>query len=289
MSAENGYADLHMHTTSSDGTSTVEERVAQAKERGLEAISITDHDCIPPLLSSRRAFYDGVEVVTGVEIRADIFDTKIEVLGYYVDPNNEHLESILKEVRGYREKRNREMVSKLADVTGLDITYGSLEGSVDGSLGRPHLADILIEEGFADSVSEAFDEYLAEGGDVYVPMERAPYDEVIDAVHEAGGVASLAHPGRIRLDEVPEMVEELAENGLDAIEVWYPYGEVRSEEYAEIGVDDASRLAEEHGLLKTGGSDCHGPGSGKFRIGEVRVSKELFRELREVCDVKYSP
>jgi predicted metal-dependent phosphoesterase TrpH len=196
---------------------------------------------------------------------------------------------MLEEVRGYREKRNMEMVSKLADVTGLGVTYESLEDSVDGSLGRPHLADILIEEGFVDSVSEAFDEYLAEGGDVYVPMERAPYDEVIDAVHEAGGVASLAHPGRIRSDEVPEMVEELSENGLDAIEVWYPYGEIRSEEYAEIGVDDASRIAEEHGLLKTGGSDCHGPGSGKFRIGEIRVSKDGFSELGELRDRAHKP
>jgi len=278
MGTKNGYADLHMHTTNSDGTSTVEQRVEQAKERRLKAISITDHDCIPPSLNSRRTAYDGVEVVTGVEIRADIFDTKIEMLGYYVDPNDDHLNSVLEEVREYREQRNREMVSKLADVTGLDVTYESLDESMDGALGRPHMADLLIEEGFVDTVSEAFDEFLAEEGEMYVPMERAPYDEVIDAVHEAGGIASLAHPGRIRSDEVPEMVEELSENGLDAVEVWYP------EEYAEVGVEDASRLAEEHGLLKTGGSDCHGPDSGKFRIGEVRVSKDRLRELTRFCD-----
>jgi predicted metal-dependent phosphoesterase TrpH len=189
---------------------------------------------------------------------------------------------MLEEVRGYREKRNREMVSKLARVTGLDVTYRSLDESVDGELGRPHMADLLIEEGFVDSVSGAFDDFLGEDGEIYVPMKRAPYDEVIDAIHEAGGIASLAHPGRIRSDRVPKMVKELVENDLNAVEVWYPYGEVRSEGYAEIGVEDASRLAEEHGLLKTGGSDCHGPDSGKFRIGEVRVSEDRFMKLRDL-------
>jgi len=281
---ENGYADLHMHTTNSDGTSTVEQRVEQAKERNLEAISITDHDCIPPSLSSRRGSYDGVEVVTGVEIRAGIFDTKIEILGYYVDPNGEKLNSLLEKVQGYREQRNRELVSKLADVTHLDVTYESLVESVDGELGRPHMADLLIEEGFVDTVSEAFDEFLAEGGDVYVPMKRVPYDEVTDAVHDAGGVASLAHPGRIRSDRVPEMVEELTENGLDAVEVWYPYGEIQSEEHADLGVEDASRLAEKNGLLKTGGSDCHGPDSGKFRIGEVCFSRYYLDGIRELAN-----
>lgn len=277
---ENGYADLHLHTTNSDGTSTVKERIEQAKERGLSAIAITDHDCIPTVLNSTRTLRDGVEVVTGVEIRADIFDTKIEILGYYIDPANDALNSVLERVRGYREKRNRKMVDRLTEVTGLDVTYESLNDSVDGTLGRPHLADLLIDEGFVDTVSEAFDEYLAEEGDVYVPMERVPYDEVIDAVHEAGGVASLAHPGRIRSDRVPEMVEKLANNGLDAIEVWYPYGEVRSDEYSDIGVEDAEHLAEEYGLLKTGGSDCHGPGSGKFRIGEVTITEEQLLRLR---------
>ena len=283
MDTDTGYADLHMHTTASDGNSTVEERVEQAKERGLGAISITDHDRIPASLDSPVTSRDGVKVVTGVEIRADVFDTKVEILGYYVDPTNDRLNSVLERVRGYTKDRNREMVERLADATGLDITYEYLKESVDGSLGRPHLADLLIDEGFADTVSEAFDEYLAEGGDVYVPMERAPYDEVIEAVHEAGGVASLAHPGRIRSDRVPEIVEELSENGLDAIEVWYPYGEIRSEDYADIGVEEAEALAEEHGLLKTGGSDCHGPDSGKFRIGEVRVSEELFAELESLA------
>lgn len=283
---KNGYADLHIHTTNSDGTSTVEERVEQAKDRGLKAISITDHDRIPPSLESPRKSYKGIEVVTGVEIRADIFDTKIEILGYYIDPTNDRLNSVLEKVRGYREKRNRKIVDRLTEVTGLDVTYESLNDSVEGSLGRPHLADLLIDEGYVDTVSEAFDEYLAEGGDVYVPMERAPYDEVIKAVHEAGGVTSLAHPGRIRSGSVPEMTEELVESGLDAIEVWYPYGEVRSDDYADIGVEEAEALAEGHSLLKTGGSDCHGPESGKFRIGKVAVTEEQLLKLRTESSVE---
>jgi len=277
---EDGYADLHIHTTNSDGTSTVEERLEQAKLRDLSAISITDHDCIDSSFDSPRVIFDGLEVVTGVEIRANIFNTKVEILGYYVDPTDNILTSMLEKVRGYREERNRKMVEELTKMTDLNVTYESLNASVDGALGRPHFADILIDEGFADSVSEAFDEYLTKGSDAYVPMERAPYDKVIDAIHNSGGVASLAHPGRIRSDRVPEMIRKLANYGLDAVEVWYPYGEVQSNDYANIGVEDTERLAEAHGLLKTGGSDCHGPGSGKFRIGEVTVAEEHLVELR---------
>ena len=280
MSAEKRCADLHVHTTASDGTSTVEERRRQAEEKGLSAISITDHDCIPDVLTTPVTSYEDLEIITGVEIRAGIFDTEIEILGYYVDPENESLRELLKEVRGYRKDRNKDMVGRLAKVTGLELSYESLVDETDGSLGRPHIADTLMNEGLVDSIGEAFDEYLAEGGDCYVAMERAQYDEVIGAIHEAGGVASLAHPGRIRSDRVPEMMETLAGDGLDGVEVWYPYGEVRSEEYPDIGVKEASELADRHGLLKTGGSDCHGPDSGKFRMGEITVSRSYVKSIR---------
>lgn len=288
MSLNDGVADLHMHTTASDGTCSVAARCQQASERDLDVIAITDHDCIDESLDSPSETRDDVEVVTGVEVRAGLFGTKIELLGYFVDPDSAPLTELLERVRGYRRERNREMVQNIADVAGVDTTYEELAAEVDGALGRPHMADLLVEEGVVDSVGEAFGSYLATGGECYVQMERAPYDDVLDAIHAAGGAASLAHPGRIRADagSVSEMVETLADEGLDGIEAWYPYGRTAGDDdYADVGVEEALDLAEEYDLIPTGGSDCHGPDSGKFRIGEVRAPRETVGALRDAANV----
>jgi len=278
-------ADLHVHTTASDGTCSVDDRVDQAAEHDLEAIAITDHDCISESLTEREETRRGIDLITGVEIRADLFETKVELLGYFVDPTNEMLTDVLSRARGFRRERNRKLVSNLADATGLNLSYAALAEEADGALGRPHLAELLVEEGLVDSIGEAFDEYLGTDGDVYVAMERLPYQEVLGAIHDAGGVASLAHPGRVRSGRVPEMVRTLADAGLGGIEVWYPYDAGGPDAYADIGVPEAENLAAEHGLLRTGGSDCHGPGSGKFRIGEVGVTHEDLETLRDAADV----
>lgn len=275
-------ADLHVHTTASDGTVDSSERVSQAAERGLDAVAITDHDVIADPVTEPATIRDGVEVVAGVEVRADLFDTKVEVLGYYVDPTDPDLRAMLERARGFRRQRNRELVERLSAATGLELSYEELSESVEGNLGRPHLAERLLEEGIVDGIGEAFDEYLAEGGAAFVPMERLPVEEVVATIQDAGGVASLAHPGRIRTDAetVDRMVEELAAVGIDGIETWYPYGEDRDDDYADVGVEDALALADRHGLIPTGGSDCHGPGSGKFRIGDVGVPADALDRVR---------
>jgi len=282
VNGHSGVADLHMHTTASDGKSGVDDRIEQAHRRDLDAIAITDHDCISEDLSEPTQRYGGLEVITGVEIKADIFETKVEILGYYVDPNSDELTELLGEVRGYREDRNREMAQRFVEETGVDTSYEDLSESVDGQLGRPHFARLLVEEGLVDSVSEGFDEYLGEDGSVYVPTERADAERVIKAIHDAGGVASLAHPGRVDSDRVPEMVGRMVENGLEGIEVWYPYEELSEDRVSDFGTEDASRLAEEHGLVRTGGSDCHGKGSDKFRIGNVRAPRDSLESLRSL-------
>ncbi|MDG5775382.1 PHP domain-containing protein [Haloarculaceae archaeon H-GB1-1] len=284
MDLAEGVADLHMHTTASDGTDTLDDRVAQAAERGLDAIAITDHDRVTEELTGRSAERDGVTVVTGVEIRADLDDTKVEFLGHFVDPTNDRLQSLLTEVRGYRRERNDEMLARLRDVADIDLTRADVGEYADGMVGRPHIAQALVDRGVVDSIGAAFGTYLGDDCSAYVPMERVPYERALDAIRKAGGVATLAHPGRIRSDRVPEFVATLAEAGLDGIEVWYPYGTVRSDDYAEIGVEDAAALAAEHDLLRTGGSDCHGRGSGKFRIGDVRTPREDFEKLVALAD-----
>lgn len=286
MGETNLAGDLHMHTTASDGTVSADRRIELANEAGIETIALTDHDILSEWVTEPSTHKDGVDVITGVEVRANLFDTKIEILGYYLDPTDPELLNMLERARRFRRDRNEQIVKNLNKVTDLSLSYKELSASVDGNLGRPHIADYLIEAGVVDSVGEAFGEYLAEGGAAYVPMERIPAAEVVSTIHGAGGVTSLAHPGRIRTDTetVKRMVEELAAVGLDGIETWYPYGQIRDSEYADIGVDDAHDLAEQYDLIPTGGSDCHGPDSGKFRLGEVGVSEEILSRLRKRAD-----
>lgn len=266
--------DLHVHTTASDGTSSFGQRTSQALERGLDAIAITDHDRITSELSERAHRRDGLLVVTGVEVRADLSGSKVELLGYFVDPDVKTLGDTLSTARRYRQQRNHALADRLTDETGLTVDHEELADTAGGMLGRPHFAGHLVKHGVVDSVGAAFEEYLGPGGDAYVPMDRLPHERVIDAIHDASGLVSLAHPGRIRSERVTEVVATLADAGLDAIEVWYPYGSDPN-----VTVEDAAALAAQHGLLKTGGSDCHGPGSGKFRIGDVRVPAAEFDDL----------
>ena len=281
MGSTDGLADLHMHTVASDGTCSVADRDQQARERGLDAIAITDHDSVSTDIEDRRTVEDGLELIAGVEVRADVQDTKVELLGYFIDPDDGRLADVLAEVREYRRDRNRKIIH---ETTSLDRSYDDIRSEADGILGRPHIANVLIEEGIVDSIGAAFDEHLANDGTAFVPMERVPAPEVIEAIQGAGGVVSLAHPGRIRAESIDGIVDELVEAGLDAIEVQYPYDAAPTQGYADVSVEDAAALAEEYGLIQTGGSDCHGPDSGKFRIGEVRVSEAQLDALRERAD-----
>jgi len=281
MNYNSGVADLHVHTTASDGTCSVNDRVKEAQDIGLEAVAITDHDTVADSLTDRRTLHGALELVTGVEVRADALDTKVELLGYYLDPTDADLATLLERVRSYRRDRNRQIVDRLHEVTPLDRSYEDIRAEADGILGRPHIADVLIEAGIVDTVGAAFDQYLGSDGAAFVPMERVPAEEVMEVIQAAGGAVSLAHPGRIRADDVALIVDRLAVAGLDAIEVSYPYDDAPSEGYADVDAADAAAFAEQYNLLQSGGSDCHGPGSGKHRLGEVRITREQLAAIRD--------
>lgn len=280
MSLNQGVADLHMHTTASDGTCSVSDRLEQAVQNGLQAIAITDHDTLSADLSGRVA-NEAVELISGVEVRADVNGTKVELLGYYVDPDDRQLGETLERVREYRHERNQRIFDQLRELTPFDRSYASARTETDDVLGRPHIAGMLVEDGIADSIGDAFDRYLGDNGEAYVPMERVDAAEIIATLQDAGGVVSFAHPGRVRTTEIEDIVRELVADGIDAIEVPYPYSEAPTGGYADVGVEDAASLADRFDLLWTGGSDCHGPESGKFRFGEVRVTESRLDALRE--------
>lgn len=283
MDVNGGVADLHVHTTTSDGTATIDERVTDARNRGLDAIAITDHDVIASELDTRVRQVDGVELITGLEVQANLYNTKIEILGYYVDPADDCVKSLLERAREYRRVRNRRLVENVTKRTSFDVSYAELREAIEGQVGRPDVARELVKRDIVSDVAEAFERHLGIDGDCYVPMERVDVGQVLDSIHGAGGVTSLAHPGRIRADAetVKQMIVELTDRGVDGIEVRYPYGMVRSDEYVDFGVPEAQQFAENHSLLPTGGSDCHGPDSGKYRLGDVRVDSSTLASIRE--------
>lgn len=244
-------ADLHSHTRASDGTCTPAENVRLAKEADLAAVAITDHDTIGGIAEALAAGKEhGVEVVPGVEISSVANGQDIHVLGYFIAHDDEQFQQELSGLRDTRHERNKMIVAKLQEL-GIPIT---LEGvyrrkqETDKNIGRPHIAEELMELGAVGSIEEAFDKYLGKGGLAYTNPPRITPQQAIQLIKRAGGAAVLAHPG---LYDDDELVEELIVFGLDGLEIWHPDNDEDARERYQ-------RLAEEYGLVMTGGSDFHG-------------------------------
>lgn len=278
--SKNIIVDLHIHTTVSDGSSTLEQRVSQA-EKNLDTIAITDHDTIHPQFTDRTQTVRDVNIVSGVEIKTEVNKNNIEILGYFIDPESSRLNHLLNEVRSNRRKRNEKIAENLNKKTSATIDIEALREESEGFVARPHFADELIEQKIVDNKSEAFKKHLSSSGDCYSPMERVSAERVINAIHGAKGICSMAHPGRAKTDDIEKTVSELKNLGLDALEVYYPYQKNSPERYAGTTVEEAERIAESLNLLKTGGSDCHGKGSDKFRIGNQGLKRKQFEKLKE--------
>ncbi|HET6405471.1 MAG TPA: PHP domain-containing protein [Candidatus Thermoplasmatota archaeon] len=278
--------DLHTHTVVSDGTLTPTELVHLAARKGLAAIALTDHDHLGGLDEARRAAEGrGVEVLAGVELSVT-HDTGADVhlLGYLVDPEEPRLARRLAEFRDVRAARGRLIVEKLRSL-GVDISLDELPEA--GSVGRPHIARALMEKRIVASVQEAFEKWLGEGRPAYVPKAKMEAREAIDLVHGAGGVAVLAHPGLLSERHRYAVVRELAALGLDGVEV----------EHSRHSSEERRRLramAQELGLVETGGSDFHGENKpdvdlGYGHGGNVHVTYATVRALRERAERRRSP
>lgn len=276
-------ADLHMHTVASDGTDTVEERVDQALEKGIDCIAITDHDTIPGELDEPVQERRGVEVITGSEIKCEVEGSKIEILGYFINPEAEGAGEIFRRLEENRNSRMERMVRKLNEEIEEDVRLEDVRDQAEGSIGRPHLAKALVQKGVVGSVEEAFENLIGSDHKAYVETPKISAEEVINLVHDTGGVASLAHPGRsLSEDEAWEKVKKLREAGLDAIEVDYTYQQkIRRDSYKVYFTEEmAEEIAEDLNLIKTGGTDCHGSRSDKFNIGKVTVPYSKVERLK---------
>ncbi|WPD20050.1 PHP domain-containing protein [Thermaerobacter composti] len=277
--AREGGADLHTHTTASDGTVTPEERIQMARRAGLEYVGITDHDTLAGLPAARAAARAaGIGLVPGVELSTDVDlgsrRVGVHVLGYWVKEDDPPLVELLAQRRASRERRLARILERLAQV-GIVLDEGRIRALArGGAVGRPHVARALVEAGVVATVAEAFERYLTPGKPGYVPRAPLAPEAAIAAIRAAGGVPVLAHPGLL-----PERLHALwpvwQRHGLAGVEVYHTK---HSPEQAAAFL----RRARELDLLPTGGSDCHGPQPGQpALIGRVRIPVEWVERLRE--------
>jgi predicted metal-dependent phosphoesterase TrpH len=264
-----GRADLHTHTTHSDGSYSPTEVVDLARRLGLSAIAVTDHDTLGAVPAARAAASGtGVEVVSGVEITAEYRGREVHLLGHFVDPDDPALGAALARVRRGRAERYAAMVGRLR-AAGVPVPEGQARpGGAPDAWGRRHLAELLVHCGQAGSVREAFARYLHDGAPAAVPKPRLPAAEAVALVRGAGGVAGWAHPP---YDCTREALAELHGLGLGSVEAEYPG--VRRGRAHELRAWAAAL-----GLAVTAGSDCHGPGP--RALGSHTVSAAELAALR---------
>lgn len=266
------YADMHCHTTCSDGRLTPYELIDKAEKAGLQALAITDHDCIDAHHILKNDGYNGpVRVITGIEISCYEHGREVHMLGYHMRSDNKRLAELSAEFRLDRSRRAHEMVDRLQRI-GVNISYAEVEEAAGKApIGRPHVAGVLVRRGFVQTIQKAFDTYLDTGRPGYVT--RSPYavKDAVDLIHGAGGVASVAHPSKTYTD--PRLFLSLMATGLDGIEVYHPSHWHVTREYYRV-------LALQHGLLITGGSDYHGTRDYDERnFGVFGVPVDLFERI----------
>ncbi len=274
--------DLHVHSTASDGTLSPHELAVHAKENGLSAIALTDHDTISGITE---CICTGKEidllVIPGIELSAQYHHHEIHILGYYIDITSDVLNNHLKFLIQSRIKRNTVMLKNLNNL-GLNITYDDLFIDSDDKtvVTRSHFARALTLKGYTKSNKEAFDKYLTPGRPAYVKRMHFSPSECISLIHKAGGIASLAHPTLYAMNhtEMKNMIKELSKLGLDAIESYYAT-------YSESETASFLQLCENLKLIPTGGSDFHGENKPNLKIGvgygHTVVSASLLEAINE--------
>ncbi|MFD0713669.1 PHP domain-containing protein [Paenibacillus sp. GCM10027626] len=257
--------DLHTHTTASDGLQRPADNVRLAKAAGLAGVAITDHDTVDGMAEAlEEGERQQLVVVPGVELSTVAGRRDIHILGYYMDWQSADWQRKLASVQQVRERRNDMIVDKLRQL-GIAITMeevaakAKLQGKEGGSIGRPHIAAVLIDKGAAATMQEAFDRYLAAGAAAYAAPPRLDPFQAVKWIREAGGTSVVAHPGLYGDDE---LVEEIIASGAQGIEVYHPdHGEADERRYA--------RLAAKHKLIITAGSDFHGAREGAVFHGPI--------------------
>lgn len=265
-------ADLHAHTTASDGTFTPRELVELAKRNGLAAVAVTDHDTTAGLSEAQAAGEElGVEVVPGIELSTEFEGKEVHVLGYFYNPEHAALRTLTQQMRDDRLHRMDNMIVKLQQA-GVGITRDEVvEEAKGGAVGRPHIARVLVRKGYVSDIPDAFDKYLGSGKPGYVERLKITPEHAVRLILEAGGVPVVAHPGLFGKDY---LFDTLVPLGLAGLEAFHPDHDADKRRHYEA-------LAEHHGLIATGGSDFHGGGAEhRGDLGSVHVTMDTVRQLK---------
>jgi 3',5'-nucleoside bisphosphate phosphatase len=268
-------ADLHCHTTASDGLLSPTELVQLAAQLGLKGIGITDHDTIQGWQEAEKAGADyHIRILKGIELNTNWYGKEVHILGYALDSSSNYLTNKLRDLRNARKQRMLKIIDRLNDL-GIKITFDEVQQFAQGeSIGRPHVAQALIARGYVREVKEGFDRYIGIGAPAYIPSYKLTPEEGIRLIREAHGVAVLAHPGLLRSEKgIPDWVKA----GLHGIEV-------RHSQHTPEDEKRYLKIAQEYRLLATGGSDFHGeankPG---VNLGGWGVSLSVLQQILDLA------
>lgn len=272
------YADLHIHTTASDGVLTPEEVLKWAYNKGLKAISITDHDTISGMTKalSINRFID-LEIVPGIELNSEYLDEEIHVLGYYINYDNKSLLAKLKEIQQFRHDRAIKMIKNLKDLN-MDISIDEVKKISKGeSIGRPHIAQALINKGYSKDIKSAFRDYIGAGCPAYADRYKLSTKQAIIMINDAGGIPVLAHPGLLKNKS---KLNDILNQGFSGIEVYHS-------KHDNETVKSLKEIAKKRELIITGGSDCHGKlYNNEPILGTVTINYNEFFLLKQFAQKK---
>ena len=270
--------DLHSHTNESDGTCSPAELIEEAARAGVRILGVTDHDTFRGFDKAVAVAQErGIELVCGIELSTKLHGQSVHLLGYFLGEDGlSEFRTWVLDMQASRRDRNIRLVARLQEL-GFNITLEEAEARGRGMTGRPHFAQLLVEKGYVSSMREAFDDYLDESAKGYVYRREPQFAEGVERIRRAGGIASLAHPVRVRGD-VPRLMPELCEAGMNAIEA---YHSDHSPHDTALYLD----LAKNYGLLVTGGSDFHGSVKPGVKLGTVcggnlKIPGDLVDRLR---------
>lgn len=278
------YIDLHVHSNESDGTLTPAEVVMLAKEQGLSAIALTDHDTIDGLPAARQtAAKTGIELIPGIELSTDYNGIEVHILGYYIDTENPDFLHQLNLFRDRRDERNRKMTEKLQHI-GFDITYEALTAAFpDSVLTRAHFARYLTDHGMVKDMDTVFRKYIGNNCSCYVPREKITPFAAINLIRAGSGLAYFAHPvlchmNYDRLDAFIRSMKERGLTGLEAVYSTYMPGDERN----------MRRFASKYDLLISGGSDFHGSNKPHIKLGtgkgNLHIPYEFLQNMKDLLN-----
>lgn len=265
-------ADLHIHSTASDGKLTPADVVREAAGKGLSFIALADHDSIDGIAPAQAeaSAFTGLKVIPGVEISTDIAEGEVHILGYFIDYNDPEFNAALNRFKNSRLQRGQKMVAKLEKL-GIHIDWQRvLEIAGTSTIGRPHIAQAMLEKGYITSFKQAFDKYLGHNRPAYVEREKMTPAEAVGLIIKAEGLPVLAHP--LTLPDPEAMTKELKAGGLVGIEAYY-------NGYTPEEVSRLLTLADKYRLIATGGSDYHGLDATETAIGGADVPIEAMEKL----------